>query len=274
MREEALALAREKADPAQKLNVLREYVQACVLRSLHESEAFLCLSFVGGTALRFLYNLPRFSEDLDFSLEMKAAYEPIQWMEKVKRDLAVAGFDVSATWNERKTVHVAWFRFAGLLQQAGVSGMAGQKLTIKLEVDTRPPAGAVTATEIVNRHHLMFALRHHDLPSLMAGKVHALLVRPYPKGRDWYDLLWYRAQRPPVEPNRTLLQNALDQTEGDGTYDAKDWRALVRQRLASLDAATLRTDVAPFLERPVDARWLDIPNLESLLDVQTGGAGD
>ena len=71
-----------------------------------------------------------------------------------------------------------------------------------------------------------------------------------------------------------LLQNALDQTEGDGTYDAKDWRALVRQRLASLDAATLRTDVAPFLERPVDARWLDIPNLESLLDVQTGGAGD
>ncbi len=245
MREEALALAREKADPAQKLNVLREYVQACVLRSLHESEAFLCLSFVGGTALRFLYNLPRFSEDLDFSLEMKAAYEPIQWMEKVKRDLAAAGFDVSATWNERKTVHVAWFRFAGLLQQAGVSGMAGQKLTIKLEVDTRPPAGAVTATEIVNRHHLMFALRHHDLPSLMAGKVHALLVRPY-----------------------------LDQTEGDGTYDAKDWRALVRQRLASLDAATLRTDVAPFLERPVDARWLDIPNLESLLDVQTGGAGD
>ena len=269
MREEALALARGKADPAQKLNVLREYMQACVLRSLHESEAFLCLSFVGGTALRFLYNLPRFSEDLDFSLETKAGYEPVPWMEKAKRDLAAAGFDVSASWNDRKTVHVAWFRFAGLLKQAGLSGMADQKLSIKLEVDTRPPAGAATTTEIVNRHNLIFALRHHDLPSLMAGKVHALLVRPYPKGRDWYDFLWYRAQRPPVEPNVPLLQNALDQTEGAGKYDAKDWRALVRRRLASLDAVVLRNDVAPFLERPDDVRWLEIPNLESLLKAES-----
>ena len=265
MREEALALAHGKADPAQKLNVLREYLQACVLRSLHESEAFACLSFVGGTALRFLYSLPRFSEDLDFSLETKDGYEPVPWMEKAKRDLAAAGFDVSASWNDRKTVHVAWFRFSGLLKPAGLSGMADQKLSIKLEVDTRPPAGAATTTEIVSRHNLIFALRHHDLPSLMAGKVHALLVRSYPKGRDWYDFLWYRAQRPPVEPNLALLQSALDQTEGAGKYDAKDWRALVRRRLASLDAAILRADVAPFLERPEEIQWLELPHLESLL---------
>lgn len=263
MREEALALARGKAAPAQKLNVLREYVQACVLRSLHESEAFLCLSFVGGTALRFLHNLPRFSEDLDFSLEEGKGYEPVRWLEKVKRDLVAAGFAVSMSWNDRKTVHVAWVRFAELLEQAGLSGLADQKLSIKLEVDTRPPAGAITKTDIVNRH-MIFAVRHHDLPSLMAGKVHALLVRPYPKGRDWYDGLWYRTQRPPVEPHLVLLQNALDQTEGEGRYDAKDWRNLVRKRLASLDAKTLRADVVSFLERPEDVRWLELENLQAL----------
>lgn len=80
MRDVALDLALCVPDPAKRLNVLREYVQACVLRSLHESEAFRCLSFVGGTALRFLYALGRFSEDLDFSLEMSEGYEPVLWL--------------------------------------------------------------------------------------------------------------------------------------------------------------------------------------------------
>lgn len=265
MREEALALARGKADPAQKLIVLREYLQACVLRSLHECEAFLCLSFVDGTALRFLYSLPRFSEDLDFSLETKDGYEPIQWMEKVKRDLTAAGFNVIVSWNDRKTVHVAWLRFAELFKAVDLSGLANQKLSIKLEIDTRPPAGAVTVTDIVNRHNRIFALRHHDLPSLMAGKVHALLVRAYPKGRDWYDALWYRAQRPPVEPNLALLQNALDQTEGIGKYDATNWQEAVRTRLDGLDAKVLRDDVAPFLEHPEEAQWLEKAHLLSVL---------
>ena len=256
MRDEALALARGKADPARKLNVLREYLQACVLRSLHENEAFSCLSFVGGTALRFLYNLPRFSEDLDFSLEVAVGYAPVKWLEKTKKDLNAAGFDVAIRWNDRKTVHVAWIRFARLLKAAGLSGMPDQKLSIKLEIDTRPPAGAVTASDIVNRHRV-FVLRHHDLPSLMAGKIHALLVRAYPKGRDWYDALWYRAQRPPVEPNLVLLQNALDQTEGRGSHDARRWCEAVQRRLEKIDTLILRDDVAPFLENPEEAQWME-----------------
>ncbi len=69
MREEVLRLARMVQEPGGRLNLVREYLQAFILRSMHEAEAFHCLSFVGGTALRFLHGLPRFSEDLDFSLE-------------------------------------------------------------------------------------------------------------------------------------------------------------------------------------------------------------
>jgi predicted nucleotidyltransferase component of viral defense system len=264
VKEEALALVRELQDPAQKLNILREYLQACVLRSLHESEAFRSLSFVGGTALRFLFNLPRFSEDLDFSVENQTGYEPVKWMEKVKRDMSLAGFAVSLKWNDRRTVQVAWIRIGGILTEAGLSDLVEQKLSIKLEVDTRPPAGAVLERHLVNRH-MIFSLQHHDLPSLMAGKIHALVARSYPKGRDWYDLAWYRAKRPPVAPNLTLLQGALDQTQGVGVIDASDWKEHVRARLDALGDEDLGRDAAPFLERRQDAAILTTENLRSVL---------
>ena len=251
MKIQALEIAMSLPDPGERLNRLREYLQAFVLRSLHESEAFQRLSFVGGTALRFLYGLPRFSEDLDFSLENAQGYAPQKWFSKLNRDMGFVGFDSTVTWNDRKTVHVGWVRVAGLLQEAGLAGVPAQKLSVKLEIDTRPPSGAALESRAVNRYFLV-AFRHHDLPSLMAGKVHALCARRYPKGRDWYDLLWYRSQSPPVSPNLRLLQAALDQTEGARAWPAEGWREVLRRRLKALDVDALRADVAPFLERPAD----------------------
>ncbi len=265
MKEEALALAAEHSDPARKLNVLREYLQACIMRSLHEGEAFVSLSFVGGTALRFLYNLPRFSEDLDFSLENPLGYAPVKWLKKIKTELTLMGFSPTLTWNDRKTVQVAWLKLADLLKETGLATMAGQNLSVKIKIDTRPPAGADTLVEMITRHFL-FTVRHHDLPSLMAGKVHALCTRPYPKGRDWYDLIWYRSQRPAVAPNLILLQHALDQSEGDGVIDAKHWTRYAQGRLETFDATNLAADVRPFLERERDADAIRPDYLRSLLD--------
>lgn len=265
MKAQALEIAASVADPGEKLNRLREYLQAFVLRSLHESEAFQRLSFVGGTALRFLYGLPRFSEDLDFSLESAEDYAPQKWLSKLRRDLTFAGFEPTVTWNDRKTVQVGWVRVAGLLQEAGLAGVPGQKLSIKLEIDTRPPSGAALESRVVNRYFLV-AFRHHDLPSLMAGKVHALCTRKYPKGRDWYDLLWYRSKSPPVSPNLHLLQAALDQTEQTHSWPAEGWREVVRKRLEALDVDVLRDEVAPFLERPADRDLLTREHLVSAIE--------
>ena len=267
MRERALALVRGESDPGKGLNLLREYLQALVLRSLHESEAFRSLAFVGGTALRFLHSLPRFSEDLDFSTVSREGYEGRSWMARVKRDLALAGFDPTVTWNERRAVHVGWVRLPHVLFEAGLSARPEEKLAVKLEVDTRPPAGARCERRIVTRH-VTFLVQHHDLPSLLAGKLHAALTRPYTKGRDWYDLVWYLSQTPPVTPNVPLLQAALDQTREAreaGKDDAREWRALVRERLATLDVKAVRDDVGPFLERREDSMLLTRENLEGLL---------
>lgn len=264
MKEEALALISDVSDPGEALNRLREYLQAFVLRSFHESEAFRPLAFVGGTALRFLHNLPRFSEDLDFSLVSTDGYEGMEWMAKVKRDLTLAGFSPEVTWNDRKVVHTGWVRVAGILHEAGLSVRPDQKLAIKVEIDTRPPLGARCERRVVTRH-ITFLLQHYDLPSLLSGKLHAAITRKYTKGRDWYDLVWYLSHRPPVVPNRDLLQNALDQTQEIGHHCAESWRELVQERLAVLDMQAVCDDVSPFLERPQDAALLTRENIEGLL---------
>ncbi len=264
MKDRALDAASRFDDPGRRLNALREYLQAFVMRSLHESEAARALAFVGGTALRFLEDLPRFSEDLDFSQVSSDGYEPVRWLRKLMRDLHLAGFDSTVRWIDRKPVQVAWVRTASLLAEAGLSGHQEQRLAIKVEIDTRPPAGATVRRSVVTRH-FTFVIGHYDLPSLMAGKLHALLTRRYPKGRDWFDLVWYRSRRPPVAPNVELLQHALDQTQGAGRHRAADWQHLLRTRLADLDTGVLIRDVGPFLERPTDAALLERVNLDAVL---------
>jgi len=264
MKEVAFSIISDLSDPADKINRLREYLQAMILRSFHESEAFTCLSFVGGTALRFIHNLPRFSEDLDFALENQSNYKPEVWMKKLKNDLQLAGFDTSVSWNNQTTVHKSWVKVAGILEEAGLSTMPGQKLSIKLEIDTNPPDGAISKTGIISRHALL-ALRYYDLHSLMAGKIHALITRKYVKGRDWYDLIWYRAKRPPVEPNMDLLQNALDQTQGPAAFRAEEWKSYLRLRISSMDFSLVIKDVENFLERPEDAALMTESIMLSIL---------
>jgi hypothetical protein len=161
-------------------------------------------------------------------------------------------------------VHKAWLRFAGLLKEAGLAALPGQKLSIKLEIDTRPPAGAVRERSIITRHRVL-AVQYYDLASLMAGKVHALLTRPYPKGRDWYDLLWYRGLRPPAEPNLVQLQNALAQSQGAGSREARNWKSALAAAVGRLPCAKLREDVRPFLERPEEAALLELENIRAVL---------
>jgi hypothetical protein len=180
VKDRALEAAMRFDDPVRRLNALREYLQAFIMRSLHESEASRSIAFVGGTALRFLEDLPRFSEDLDFSRIGTDGYDPVRRLRKLGRDLDLAGFDSAVRWIERTPVQVAWIRTASLLAEAGLSGHREQKLSIKVEIDTRPPAGAAMQRSVITRH-FTFVIRHHDLPSLITGKLHALLMRGYPQ---------------------------------------------------------------------------------------------
>ena len=108
--------------------------------------------------------------------------------------------------------------------------------------------GASLTTSVVRRF-IVLQLQHHDKASLLSGKLHAILQRPYPKGRDLYDLLWYLSDPTWPEPNLVMLNNALAQTNWQGGLVVKDnWKELVRTRLRSLDWNTVVNDVRPFVE--------------------------
>ncbi|EKD41606.1 MAG: hypothetical protein ACD_73C00626G0001 [uncultured bacterium] len=253
MKEQLLTLTSQLKNPHDKLNVMREYLQAFLLRSFHESEAFNCLSFVGGTALRFLYSLPRFSEDLDFSLESKKNYDSEKWLTKLKRDLGFARFDAEITWSTKTNVHNGWIKIINIMGELGL-GQSNQKFSIKVEIDTNPPAGAVLERQVVNKYFMM-AITHHDLPSLMAGKIHALTSRTYLKGRDYYDLFWYLTQPQAIQPNLKLLQNALKQSQAN-PWEAKNWKEVLTQKMQTINWQQMIKDVEPFLERSQDKSLL------------------
>lgn len=115
--------------------------------------------------------------------------------------------------------------------QVGLSSHRDENLAVKLEVDTNPPAGAVLATMVVRRYVLL-QFQHHDRASLLAGKLHALPQRPYVKGGDVYDLLWFLSEPTWPPPNLVMLNSALQQTGwGRAPLTEETWRPAVRARL-------------------------------------------
>ena len=138
-------------------------------------------------------------------------------------------------------------------------------LSVKIEVDTNPPAGAVLTTSLVRRH-VTLQLQHHDRASLLAGKLHAILQRPYVKGRDFHDLLWFLSDPNWPPPNLILLNNALRQTDWPGEpLTETNWRDAVHRRLQAVQWDQIVSDVRPFLEPSADLALLTPENLMRVL---------
>jgi predicted nucleotidyltransferase component of viral defense system len=252
-------------------NLAREFVQASILAALQRAGAMVPLAFQGGSALRFLYSIRRYSEGLDFTLERDGAgYDFRAYLDAVRADMRREGYDVDlARVSDQRAVHSAFVRFPGLLHELGLSVHREEALSVKLEVDVRPPAGAGLETTVVRRH-LLLRIQHHDRASLLAGKLHAILQRPYPKGRDFYDLIWYLSDRAWPPPNLVLLNNALAQTGwASALLSETSWVAAVRARLRSVRWEVLAADVRPLLESAEDRALLTRETITSLLDQRT-----
>lgn len=198
-----------------ELHAIKEIIQEIALSALARTDFFKHAAFVGGTCLRILYQLPRFSEDLDFSLLVPdGEYQLTALLDKLA--LEFASYDLNLETKDRSqansTIRKAFLKedsFGKVLQLTYARNAADvQKVIIKLEIDTNPPAFANTESVLV-RFPFPFSVRSYDLPSLCAGKCNALLCREYIKGRDWFDFLWYVSRE--IKPNLKLLSSSLNQ---------------------------------------------------------------
>jgi predicted nucleotidyltransferase component of viral defense system len=270
MKEDLRLQLRGVSGPAEGKNRMREYLQARILASLQRSGAMIPLAFQGGTALRFLCSIRRYSEDLDFALERPdRGYDFRSYLKAIESDLKRESYGVEVKISDKRTVHNAMIRFPGLLFDLNLSPHANEIFSIKVEVDTNPPAGAVLATTLVRRS-LTLNLQHHDRASLFAGKLHAILQRPYPKGRDLYDLIWYASDPTWPSPNLLLLNNALAQTGWPGPIlTDSTWKSAVLERLRDVDWGRAAADVQPFLEVPKEVDLIREETVVATLGTRT-----
>ncbi|HAF96475.1 MAG TPA: hypothetical protein DER10_03560 [Elusimicrobia bacterium] len=229
-----------------KTNRAREFLQILALKSLSDQNAFFSIAFIGGTALRIIFGLRRFSEDLDFSVISAKGYDFTAICGGLVKVFHLNGLKAVLDKKNVKTVNSAFLSFPGLPQALGLSGHKQEKLSIKIEVDTNPPAGWSKQTTVLNKTYL-FSVAHYDLPSMFAGKLHACFYRRYTKGRDIYDLFWYLGRK--VQPNFEMLNNAVAQSQGRAPgVDAGNFKEFMIERAGNIDLVAAKKDVEKFLE--------------------------
>lgn len=256
------------ASAIEEEQALREITQEIVLAALGRTAFFDKAAFQGGTCLRIFYGVNRFSEDLDFALRVPdRAFEFGAYLKAVLEDLGAFGYQIEI---DDEVVKKAFLKddSIGRLLKLGFRPKSGpmRKIRIKFEVDSNPPAGAAYEVKIMD-FPFPAAVSLFDLPSLFAGKMHALLCREYVKGRDWYDFLWYSARS--TRPNYELLSSALDQTgpwAGKKIFVDDPWcRRELSEKIDSLDFSKLCEDVKKFL-KPVEVASLNLWTRAFFLD--------
>ena len=251
-----------------ELNAIKEVIQEIALSALSRSGFFKNAAFQGGTCLRIVYGLQRFSEDLDFILlKPKKDFGWQTFLRKMQLEFEVYGLnlevqDRSKADNAVKKAFIkedSFGKVLTLLYPRGVSDT--QKIQIKLEIDTHPPEGSTYEVKYLD-FPSPFSLTLQDRSSLFAGKCHALLCREYVKGRDWFDFVWYVSQKTPI--NYIFLQNALNQTgpwEKQGISLNKFWIIeQLNQKITSIDWEVAKQDIARFL-KPREAENLKLWNI-------------
>lgn len=196
----------------EEMNALKEITQEIILYALAQTDFFKSAYFGGGTCLRIVYGLERFSEDLDFSTtKVDPSFNFDDYLEEVLKILKDYGLamevgrkkdDNFVKSRELKEDSEKW-------KLSFPTNTRLKKVMIKLEIDSNPPANA-EVENITLDFPLLHRISAGTQGTLFAGKMHALLCRSYTKGRDWYDFLWY--VKNDYKINIKHLEKALNQT--------------------------------------------------------------
>lgn len=249
----------------EKKNSIKEVMQEIVLCGLSRAGFFKTAAFYGGTALRIFHGLERFSEDLDFSLmSADADFDFDNYLPVLEKEIASYGLNFKVEAKAKtadSAVKSAFFkgntREHMLLfysdEQTAKSIGGNEIIKVKFEVDTNPPPFAA----FERKYQLLpipYEITLYDMPSLFAGKLHAVICRAWKsrvKGRDLYDYIYYLTNRTPV--NLPHLTARLAQSGIIGSNDKptiEDIREMLCDRFDSINYNQARQDVMPFIKNP------------------------
>ena len=246
-----MVAAYNPQNATQKTNAQHQVMQQIVLAGLQKGGFFEHAAFYGGTCLRIFHGLPRFSEDMDFTLvEKNPAIHLENYFQPIREVFALTGKNVVITKKEK--LHFGRVESAFLKEDTAAYDIAFQTektIKVKIELDTNPPLLFDTEQKLMMQPYSTM-IRCLTLPDLFAGKMHALVFRNWKtriKGRDWYDFEWYIRHNIPL--HFAHLQERIREFNGqEVTRD--EFMHLLRERLANANISQVKEDVLPFVNNP------------------------
>lgn len=249
-------------DDMPQIDKLREILQQTALLGLARHHFFQHAVFYGGTALRILYGLDRYSEDLDFSLlTPEANFNFTPFLHGMHQELRSMGFELDIDVRKKNADTGIWSAFLkgntflmllSIYETKNIRGIhPDQKIQIKLEIDTDPPLEHLPLESKLVKSPVPFYISTYAAPDLFAGKMHAALCRNWKsrvKGRDWYDVIWYIQKGTAL--NLAHLKARMKQTQhlhSNENLSKKDFLDRIHAKIDEIDWALAKADVALFI---------------------------
>jgi len=230
---------------------LREVMQEIALAGLQRGGFFDKAAFYGGTCLRIFEGLPRFSEDLDFSLlqpDANFSFEP--YFKTLRQEFASFGLEVELIEKNKSSqtnISSAFLKNTSTVYDLNVLGR--KTIKIKFEVDTNPPLRFATTERLLIQPY-SFYVKCFALPDLFAGKVHALMYRQWGnrvKGRDWFDFEWYVRQGIPLNLVHFAERAFQSGDLASRTLESESFLDMLQARIQGLNISSAKEDVERFL---------------------------
>ncbi|MFY7668101.1 MAG: nucleotidyl transferase AbiEii/AbiGii toxin family protein [Crocinitomicaceae bacterium] len=242
------------------LAAMREIMQEIALAALSRTDFYKKAAFYGGTALRIFHGLDRYSEDLDFSLlETDPKFSLTPYFSAITDEFEALGIRVSIREKDKRIktqIDSAFLKsetiwqelvLEDIVKQHGIS--SNKSIKIKIEIDRVPPLGFETEEKLLVRP-FSFYVNCFSLPSLFAGKLHALLFRKWKnrvKGRDWYDMEWYIRKGVPLNIPHFLLRAKETKDWNEETINKEQVLELLKEKIHSVSFDSVKDDVRKFI---------------------------
>ena len=252
---DSMVAAFQQKNAADERNAIHEVMQQIALAGLARGGFFQKAAFYGGTCLRLLHDMRRFSEDMDFSLlEPDRNFRFEDYFPAVVEEFKLAGKDVEIKMKHKgqpSAIESAFLKESSDVFDIGFT--TEKRLKVKIEVDIDPPPKFSTEMCVLNEPRSCI-VRAYTLPDLFAGKVSAALFRKWKhrvKGRDWYDVAWYIAKRVPLDLAHLIERAKESAPEADVSTPEKVLAAF-DARIDAIDFEDARLDVEPYVMDKLD----------------------
>lgn len=234
-----------------KRALIREYLQSKIISYLYNQPKSEKFSFIGGTSLRILKNLDRFSEDLDFD-NLELSYQEIKRLfTKIFLDFKKENLKVDFSFKKTNGSGIGSFKFPGLLFDLGISADKNERLNIKINYTT-PRVKPETEVVILKRFGFLQPVITNTKSYLLSQKIRAALTRKDSQPRDFYDIVWLLSYR--IGPHPKLFSEMKVKTEKELFKKLAD----VYKRKVKPNIKDFKKKLRPFLLDEKKISYLDI----------------